>query len=73
MDNRLITFDLDNERSAQPKHEQLRVYPAKQMLSGDLQPGQKIPFLDNEEIILKLDLSKGETLAAPASKSRRKT
>jgi DNA-binding GntR family transcriptional regulator len=43
MDQPLAPFDLDNERSAQPKYEQLRDYLARQMMSGRLKPGQRIP------------------------------
>jgi DNA-binding transcriptional regulator YhcF (GntR family) len=35
--------EFDTEHSSQPKHEQLRDYFAKQMITGRLRAGEKIP------------------------------
>jgi GntR family transcriptional regulator, arabinose operon transcriptional repressor len=43
IDSSWAAFDIDDETSAQPKHQQLREYLAKQIVSGQLKPGQKIP------------------------------
>ena len=42
-EKRLVDFDFAHENSAEPKYEQLRNYLAKQMSTGKLKPGQKIP------------------------------
>jgi GntR family transcriptional regulator, arabinose operon transcriptional repressor len=65
MSNRFIAFDLDNQRSAQPKHEQLRDYLEKQMVAGNLKPGQKIP--SEHDLVESLGLARTTIRQAMAS------